>query len=162
MKLDIARMGARGDGEADTLEGVVHVPFTLPGETVNAAVAGVRGTALSLLVTSAERAEPVCQHFEACGGCTLQHWQLQPILEWKRQLLAEALAMRGINASVAPAIACAAGERRRVTLSVRSEQGRVVTGSMPPIRTTSLKLLSVRLPLLHWSGRFPTCASLPC
>lgn len=128
MKLEIARMGARGDGEADTPEGVVHVPFTLPGETVNAAVTSHKSAALSVLVASPERVEPVCRHFEACGGCSLQHWQHEPMLEWKRQLVAEALSRRGIDAEVAPAIASSAGERRRVTLSVRSEQGRVATG----------------------------------
>lgn len=128
MKLEIARMGARGDGEAETLEGVVHVPFTLPGETVNAAVNGHKGTVVSLLAASAERAVPACRHFEACGGCNLQHWQGGPMLEWKRQRVVDALAKRGIEADVLPVIGSSPGERRRVTLSVRSEQGRTVTG----------------------------------
>lgn len=128
MRLEIARMGARGDGEAETLDGVVHVPFTLPGETANVAVAGHKGSVMSLLVPSPERVSPSCRHFESCGGCSLQHWHHGPMLEWKRHLVADALAKRGIDATVQPTIGSEPGQRRRVTLSVRSEHGRVQTG----------------------------------
>src|ERR1700716_3478542 len=33
-RLAIARLGQRGDGIADTADGPVYVPYTLPGETV--------------------------------------------------------------------------------------------------------------------------------
>ncbi|MGA9126424.1 MAG: TRAM domain-containing protein, partial [Pseudolabrys sp.] len=33
-RLNIVRLGHRGDGIADTSEGPVYVPYTLPGETV--------------------------------------------------------------------------------------------------------------------------------
>jgi 23S rRNA (uracil1939-C5)-methyltransferase len=128
MRLEIARMGARGDGEADTPDGVVHVPFTLPGETANVAVVGHKGSVISLIAPSSERVSPSCRHFEACGGCSLQHWQREPMLEWKRQVVVDALAKRGIEAAVHPTIGSGPGERRRVTLSVRSEHGAVRTG----------------------------------
>lgn len=37
-RLTIARLGAQGDGIADTAKGPVYVPFALPGETVTAAI----------------------------------------------------------------------------------------------------------------------------
>ncbi|MGB8817054.1 MAG: class I SAM-dependent RNA methyltransferase [Rhizobiaceae bacterium] len=128
MKLTFTSMGARGDGEADAPDGPVHVPYVLPGETANVAVNGTRGTVMALLEASADRIDPACKHFEACGGCALQHWRREPMLDWKRQVLIDALAKRGIEANVEPTIGSEPGERRRVTLSVRSEGGRTVTG----------------------------------
>lgn len=128
MRLEIARMGARGDGEADTPDGIVHVPFTLPGETANVAVDGHRGTVISTLSPSPDRVTPACRHFEACGGCSLQHWQYEPMLGWKRHLVVDALGKRGIDIIVQPTIGSEPGERRRVTLSVRNDHGRIQTG----------------------------------
>ena len=44
MSLTIQSMGSKGEGIAHTVQGVVHVPFSLPGEVLNAAVTGSRGT----------------------------------------------------------------------------------------------------------------------
>ena len=44
MKLRIETLGAQGHGVARTERGQVFVPFTLPGEVVNAAVERDRGT----------------------------------------------------------------------------------------------------------------------
>jgi 23S rRNA (uracil1939-C5)-methyltransferase len=128
MNLTIADMGARGEGLAEGPNGPVHVPYTLPGESVNAAVNGGRGTVMSILEPSRERVTPVCKHFEHCGGCMLQHWQTDAQLEWKRLEVRDALGKRGIEAEVLPIIGCEPGERRRVTFTVRDEQGRKVTG----------------------------------
>jgi 23S rRNA (uracil1939-C5)-methyltransferase len=69
-QLTIARLGAQGDGIADTPAGVVYVPFTLPGETVRAEVDGERGRLVEVLTASADRTPPICRHFARCGGCT--------------------------------------------------------------------------------------------
>ena len=128
MNLTITEMGARGEGLATGPSGPVHVPYTLPGETVNAAVNGARGTVMAILEPSRERVTPVCKHFEHCGGCMLQHWQTAAQLEWKRREVGDALGKRGIVADVLPIFGCDPGERRRVTFTVRDEQGRKVTG----------------------------------
>ena len=76
-QLTISRLGHRGDGIADTPEGVVYVPYTLPGESVTVErVAGHpdRRHLLHVDKPSHERATPVCKHFGTCGGCALQHW----------------------------------------------------------------------------------------
>jgi 23S rRNA (uracil1939-C5)-methyltransferase len=128
MNFNITEMGARGEGVAEGPKGPVHVPFTLPGESVNAAVNGGRGTVVSILDASKDRVTPVCKHFERCGGCMLQHWQTGAQLEWKRNEVRDALAKRGIEAEVQSIIGCGPGERRRVTFTVREEQGRKVAG----------------------------------
>ena len=38
MNLKIVEMGSKGEGTAHGTNGPVHVPFALPGETINAAV----------------------------------------------------------------------------------------------------------------------------
>ena len=128
MNLTITAMGAKGEGAADTDKGIVHVPFALPGETVNAAVNGSRGTVMSLLTGSADRIEAVCRHFEVCGGCVVQHWKREPMLGWKSSLVLDALKSRGINSVIQPIVAAHAGERRRATFTVREERGRKVVG----------------------------------
>ncbi len=117
--LIIERVGAQGDGVASGEKGQMFVPFTLPGERVNCAVKGSEATLMAVLSPSPDRIEPVCKHFEACGGCTSQHWAAAPYLEWKRDLLIEALGSKGIEVDVQPVIACQPGERRRVTFTAR-------------------------------------------
>jgi 23S rRNA (uracil1939-C5)-methyltransferase len=128
MNLTITEMGARGEGLAEGPNGPVHVPYTLPGENANVAVNGGRGTLIAVLEASAERMTPVCRHFEHCGGCSLQHWQMDAQLKWKRLEVRDALAKRGIETDVLPIIGCGPGERRRVTFTVREEKGRKATG----------------------------------
>ncbi|MFN3262595.1 MAG: class I SAM-dependent RNA methyltransferase [Pikeienuella sp.] len=93
-ELEIVRLGAAGDGEAD---GGVFVAFALPGERVRGVVEGGRMAALEILRPSPERAPPPCRHFGACGGCALQHASGHFLAGWKRDRIAEALARRGIE-----------------------------------------------------------------
>jgi 23S rRNA (uracil1939-C5)-methyltransferase len=126
--LKIERIGAQGDGVANTASGLVFVPFTLPGEMVNAAVTGQQGTTMALLEASHDRIPPACRHFELCGGCTSQHWAPAPYLDWKGNLVREALASKGIDTEVKPVIPCQPGERRRVTFTARKVHDRVQIG----------------------------------
>lgn len=132
--LDIAAVGAEGDGIARTPEGAVFVPFTLPGETVAVARVKNHGMPISWSKTSEERVDPRCRHFGldgkggACGGCSLQHWADQPYQDFKRQLVVDALKAQGIEIEVAPLIACLPGERRRVTMTARLTEKGVVLG----------------------------------
>ncbi len=117
--LDIARLGAQGDGIADTTSGAVFVPYVLPGEYVRTDVSGERGRLLDVLRPSAQRIQPVCPHFSHCGGCALQHMERNAYLAWKRQLVVDAFAARGIDAPVAPVAGEGLGARRRATFAAR-------------------------------------------
>lgn len=126
--LEIEHVGAQGDGVALVEKALVFVPFTLPGERVNCAVKDGEGTAMAVLQPSPERIEPVCRHFETCGGCTSQHWAPAPYLEWKRQLVRDALASKGIVAELPPMIVCRVKERRRVTFTARKLHDKIMIG----------------------------------
>ena len=102
-QLTIQRLGHRGDGIADTAEGAVFVPYTLPGETVTVepAVGHPDRRHLSHVdKPSQERAVPICKHFGQCGGCAMEHWSLAEYHLWKRELVVEALAQAGLLAPV--------------------------------------------------------------
>ncbi|MEQ8298319.1 MAG: class I SAM-dependent RNA methyltransferase [Nitratireductor sp.] len=118
-RLRIDRLGAQGDGVADTEAGAVYVPFALPGELATVAVEGDRGTLIAVVEPSAARVEPACRHFGECGGCALQHLDAPAYLAWKRDKLVAALASRGLDVEVGETVACEPGARRRAVFSVR-------------------------------------------
>lgn len=121
-RLTIARLGQRGDGIADTAAGAVYVPYTLPGETVTVEPAAGhpdRGRLIHVDQPSHERAQPICRHFGACGGCALQHWSLAEYFQWKRRLVVDALAAAGVVAPVSPPIDAHGRGRRRAVLHAR-------------------------------------------
>lgn len=119
LEVTIDSVGAQGDGIAETLEGRVFVPFTVPGDRVRIRADGERAELLDLLASSAQRVGPACAHFGDCGGCDLQHWQTAEVLAWKRQQIEVTLAHRGLVTEIAPAIATPPRERRRARLALR-------------------------------------------
>ncbi len=124
----IARLGAQGDGIADTEAGQVFVPFALPGETVTAARIRDRADLIAVLSRSPNRIEPACRHFGTCGGCAVQHLDERAYLDWKRQKVVNALRAARIEAEVGDIVACAPHTRRRVTFSARRTERGIVLG----------------------------------
>ena len=124
----ISRMGAQGDGLAQGPDGQLFAPFTLAGERVSGHVDKDRLAVEAILAPSPERAEPFCPHFGTCGGCLLQHWQLEPYFAWKRALVVEALARENIEAEVRPLVDAHGAGRRRVIFHARQYGARTVVG----------------------------------
>lgn len=123
----IDHVGVAGDGVAKTKHGAVYVPFALPQEVANIAAENGHGTIIALKKRSPERVEAKCRHFEACGGCALQHWADQPYQMWKRSLVVEALEGRKITTDVDPVIPCEPHTRRRMILTARvTPKGQIV------------------------------------
>jgi 23S rRNA (uracil1939-C5)-methyltransferase len=121
-RLTIARLGHRGDGVAETAEGPVFVPYTLPGEVVEVEPFPGhpdRRHLLSVETPSAERIAPVCPHFGVCGGCQTQHWDFARYRDWKRGLVVNALRQAGLEAPVGELIDAHGAGRRRAVLHAR-------------------------------------------
>jgi 23S rRNA (uracil1939-C5)-methyltransferase len=57
-RFKIARLGAQGDGVAETPTGQVFIPFALPGEEVTAARVKDRAELISVLEVSPDRIAP--------------------------------------------------------------------------------------------------------
>lgn len=125
LELAIERVAPQGDGVA---AGPVYVPFTLAGERVTAAVSGDRGEMQTVLHPSPEQVEPPCQHFGACGGCALQHWEHSPYLDWKVEQIRQLLGRERIETEFMAPFAAAPAARRRLALHARRRDGRTVLG----------------------------------
>jgi len=128
VQLTITRLGAQGDGVAETERGPVFVPFALPGEEVAAAVERDRASLLWVTKPSPLRVEPSCRHFGTCGGCAIQHLDAAAYHAWKRDIVVSALKSRHIDAPVGELMPCAPHTRRRATFTARRTERGMLLG----------------------------------
>jgi len=84
MDIKITRLGHLGDGIA---EGPLFAPRTLPGEVVSGTPKGDRLTDIRIVTPSDHRIKAPCAHYNACGGCALQHASDDFVADWKRQVI---------------------------------------------------------------------------
>lgn len=123
--LTIERLGAQADGIADVDGKPVYVPFALPGESWRIS----QGHQPERLTSSPHRTIPPCQHFGTCGGCAAQHMSDDFYNEWKKDVVAQAFAHRGLQVDVAPLQRVAMHSRRRAYFGVsRDPDGHVSLG----------------------------------
>jgi 23S rRNA (uracil1939-C5)-methyltransferase len=121
-RLTIDHVGHRGDGVAFAGGQTVFVPYTLGGETVETELVPGHPDRRHLVrveLASPERIAPFCQYFGTCGGCAIQHWQLEPYRAWKRQIVVDTLAHAGIACPVDELIDAHGAGRRRITVHAR-------------------------------------------
>ena len=117
----ISSLGHKGEGVAEIEGRKVFVPLALPGETVEIAADGDRGTLLGVITPAANRIEPFCPHFGACGGCQLQHMDRPSYEAFKIALVETPLHFAGIDVKVSRFIDASGDGRRRATLHARKE-----------------------------------------
>jgi 23S rRNA (uracil1939-C5)-methyltransferase len=124
MRLTIEALVHGGRGLARA-EGVVFVPFVLPGEVVEAEVVEKRkgfsvARLAAVLEPSPRRTEPPCPWFGRCGGCQWQHIEYGAQIEYKQGILAETLRRIGkMEPEFLPALTGAPfGYRRRASFQV--------------------------------------------
>jgi len=77
------------------------------------------GEVVSVERASPDRVEPGCPHFGVCGGCAIQHWEMEHYRAWKHALVVEALNQAKLDCAVAPLIDAHGKGRRRITLHAR-------------------------------------------
>ena len=89
----IAHYGSHPDHPSEKQGKKVFIRYALPGETVSAQITHVAkrleeadSTAL-LSEPAATRIEPKCPHFTVCGGCNMQHIQLDEQIRLKQDVL---------------------------------------------------------------------------
>lgn len=100
------------------------IPRTLPGETVDLAPDG----SPRILTPSPDRVTPPCRHFRSCGGCAVQHASDSFTAGWKRDILARALAARGLAAEILGPDTSPPQSRRRARLSARRTRSGILIG----------------------------------
>ena len=127
-EFNVKRLGSRGEGVANTAEGPVFIPFTLPGEHISTEVWNGRGSGTKILIPSPNRIRPLCRHFGRCGGCQLQHMARQSYCDWKRQLLSDTLAAAKLECDIAQIWSAPHDNRRRATFSARRTKSSILLG----------------------------------
>jgi 23S rRNA (uracil1939-C5)-methyltransferase len=80
----------------------VFVPLTLPGEEARVRIVEAKrgydtAEVEDVVTVSAERVEPRCAHFGACGGCNYQHADYAAQLRFKQAILRETLERAGVR-----------------------------------------------------------------
>lgn len=126
-QLEITSLSIEGRGVARHQGKAVFVRGALPGETVRAELekSGKRfdeARVVEVLQRSPLRVDPVCRHYEHCGGCDLQHLDPEQAVLLKQQLIVDQLKRHSDvePASVAPAISSvsALGYRRAARIGI--------------------------------------------
>ncbi|SFH79408.1 23S rRNA (uracil(1939)-C(5))-methyltransferase RlmD [Halomonas xianhensis] len=135
--IEVVRLAHDGRGVARNAEGkTLFIDRALPGERVDVAIHRSRkrydeGHVRAWRVTSSERVDAFCPHYERCGGCDLQHLALDAQRHHKSQVLIEQLARQGLSLPGEPRLLSGAGQgyRRRARIGVKVDaQGRVHVG----------------------------------
>jgi 23S rRNA (uracil1939-C5)-methyltransferase len=121
----IERIGARGDGVAETSAGRVFVPYALPGETWTRQ-AGESWQRIG--AASPDRAAAPCPHFGTCGGCVAQHMNAETYRAWKQQIAVDAFAHQGLEIQTPTLWQAPEASRRRVTFAAGRIGGRIRLG----------------------------------
>lgn len=129
-EVTITSLGAQGDGVVESSNGPLYVPYGLPGERVVVdAQDGGKSELIRIVEPSAERVKPPCKHFKLCGGCTLQHLEMNAYHHWKQAQIGEALSARGIDLVPEPMMTTGPQTRRRATFAAtRTKKGGVTIG----------------------------------
>lgn len=135
MKLTIEKAVYGGSGLAREDGRVLFVPYTLPGEQVEADEPEGRAVKdeanlLRVLSPSAERVVPRCAHFGECGGCQYQHASYDMQVQMKASILRETLERAEVPdlPELVPHTAEPWGYRNRTRLRIVESDGTVRVG----------------------------------
>src|SRR6056297_2561234 len=115
----IERLGHLGDGIGHADGRPLYVARGLPGEVVEGAREGDRIARPRILTPAPERVRPPCPHYGACGGCALQHATDGFVADWKRGIVAQALAAQGMRAEIRATQTSPAISRGRATFALK-------------------------------------------
>lgn len=94
--LEILSAGGEGKCIARYNERVIFVKNAVPGDVVNVRIVGKKKRFLEAEITeilkpSPQRIEPFCKHFKDCGGCKWQPMAYETQLQYKHQIVVDAL-----------------------------------------------------------------------
>lgn len=126
----VREIGRKGDGVLVTEAGEeIHIPHAAPGDVLTAQATGTRGEIITIETPSDLRRTPPCPYAGTCGGCSLQHINVDAYADWKEALFDSALKRFHIEPETRrPAARVAEGDRRRVSLTAEKRKGKVQLG----------------------------------
>ena len=113
----------------------IFVPFTLPGELVEAQRSEEKSSfgeakLLKIIEPSANRIEPRCIHFGECGGCHYQHADYATQVAMKHDILRETLERAGLTGlpQIQPHTSDSWHYRNRIRLRIAEFEGNLRVG----------------------------------
>ena len=129
-KITINEIGGRGDGLTDLNGKTIYIPYSAPGDVIDAKINGSKGRLRHIHQKSDHRIDAICPYFTKCGGCSLQHINATYYREWKEGLIRTALENQGLsNIEIAPMIISPLSSRRRTTFqAIGRGDGQIVFG----------------------------------
>jgi 23S rRNA (uracil1939-C5)-methyltransferase len=98
--LEITAISSEGKGIGRHEGKVIFVDYALPGDIVDVQLKRShkkyeQASILSIRQASPNRVNPYCDYFGTCGGCKVQHFDYPGQMEWKRQIVSDALTKIG-------------------------------------------------------------------
>ncbi|MCU6708003.1 23S rRNA (uracil(1939)-C(5))-methyltransferase RlmD [Paenibacillus sp. J5C_2022] len=133
----IKRIGINGEGVGYYKRKAVFIKGALPGEVVKAKVSGVERGYMSADVVeiekrSKQRQEPMCEVYDTCGGCQLQHMTYDAQLEAKEEIVREAFrrytGLEDLPLRVIIGMGNPWGYRNKAQLQTGQYKGEIITG----------------------------------
>jgi 23S rRNA (uracil1939-C5)-methyltransferase len=93
-------VGTVVDAESANKGKKMFLPFTVPGETVEASITKeeknlLKGTLLNIIKSSESRVVPPCKLFGNCGGCDYQHIEINAQRKFKEEMVLSMLKKHG-------------------------------------------------------------------
>jgi len=103
--VDIKSLGHSCEGVGRFEDFTVFIPGALVGEQVEARITEVKksyakGSIVKILRKSPDRQKPICEIYEKCGGCQLQHLGYEAQLKMKHQQVVDAIERIGKQRNV--------------------------------------------------------------
>ncbi|KEI01873.1 23S rRNA (uracil(1939)-C(5))-methyltransferase RlmD [Clostridium botulinum] len=94
--VDISALGFEGEGIAKIDNYAIFIPEAMIGEKVKIKIVKVKknfayGKLIEILETSKNREIPVCDIYKRCGGCSIQHFNYDAQLEFKKNRVKDCL-----------------------------------------------------------------------
>lgn len=96
LEVEITAMASKGVGIGKVEGKVYFVAGAVPGDKADVTVTTdkkkyAEGEIGRLITSSPHRTTPMCEHFGTCGGCKWQHIQYSEQLQYKTQIVEDAL-----------------------------------------------------------------------
>lgn len=111
---------------------VIEIPYTSPSKTrklqKDLHKNHLSFTISKILKTLQYRVYPPCQHFAVCGGCSLQHLEINDYKQFKLDLLHQTFVQYGISCTISPLRSIGASKRRRAILEAVKKQDQLFLG----------------------------------
>jgi 23S rRNA (uracil1939-C5)-methyltransferase len=94
--IEIIDMTDSGEGIGKLFSIAVFVDGTVPGDKVKVNIYELKknyakGNIVDFIEKSSMRIEPICGHFDQCGGCSIQNMRYKDQLELKKKIVLDAL-----------------------------------------------------------------------